>query len=263
MTTKSITLPHSALPDFNVSGHLNINFPDTIMSGASPKQILRYWVDDIYWRVRDAINYYYDEDAIYCDEISEELNNLSSLGHKAFVITYFGYTYSLIEDTVRFLDCLVDEKIRGIENITVAVCGIDSDEAYVLKEFLRLYHEIPQWNERQMCQEQCKGRIYEILYNLDTYSAPEVTINEEKTSEIPDQYKLLLSELVKLLNKFNLKAVDYTVPTCTPFSNSIKNILGLTDTRYREGLKELCKCNAITKVGACAYRINTEFLKCE
>lgn len=144
------------------SMNLDIDFPDDIMSDVSAKHIVRYWVDDIYWKARWAVECFYGKGTTYYDKIHDKLISFGT-SYKEFVASYFVDAYSNINAITNVLKTMLKDNMSDIEEIASIVCGTDSDELFIIQEFLKLYHGMSQWKEEQMYRVCCKGRLAQIL----------------------------------------------------------------------------------------------------
>lgn len=71
-------------------------------------------------------------------------------GDKNFVINLFNEVSTKISFLVPVLEDLVNKNIYGIEDIFIAVYGVDSDEVYTLRNFFTLNSKISEWDEDYM-----------------------------------------------------------------------------------------------------------------
>lgn len=55
-----------------------------------------------------------------------------------------------ISNLTPVLEDLVNKNIYGVEDIFIAVYGVDSDEVYALRRFLELNSRITEWDEDYM-----------------------------------------------------------------------------------------------------------------
>ena len=80
-------------------------------------------------------------------------------------------------------------------------------------------------------------------------------------NQIPIVYRDLFMELVTRMTYCNASDLDNSqlVNTGKPWSDSICNKLNWKKAMYQRGLKALCECNAIKKVGKGVYQINPNY----
>ena len=116
----------------------NTNFPGTVMSDITTKGLLGKWVDTIIFEIRYDI-------FKYC----AKTNNLDA-GDKDFVKSLFIETNNKILHLTPVLEDLCNEKLYGIEDIVIAIYGVDSDEVYTMRSFLYKIKHIKEWDENYM-----------------------------------------------------------------------------------------------------------------
>lgn len=130
----------------------NTNFSDNILSDMTIKGLLGKWTALINSHIKLCLcKYYMKTDNIDC-------------GDKNFVINFFNEVNTKISCLEPILEDLVNENIYGIEDIFIAVYGVDSDEVYTLRNFLTLNRKISKWNEYYMWND-CSSdeRLLKIL----------------------------------------------------------------------------------------------------
>lgn len=80
-------------------------------------------------------------------------------------------------------------------------------------------------------------------------------------NQIPNVYRQLFLELVSRMSYCDShdKNMGQLVNTGKPWSEAIMANLHWKEAMYNRGLKELCKCNAIKRVGRGVYQINPNY----
>lgn len=116
----------------------NTNFPDEIVSQISIKGLLGKWTQHINYRIIYALKKYH-----------MKTRNID-YGDVIFTKCLFEATFSEINYLTPILEDLTGEHIYGMEDIFIAVFGIQSDEIYSLRAFLKLYARIDNWDEDLM-----------------------------------------------------------------------------------------------------------------
>lgn len=116
----------------------NTNFPDNILSDMTIKGLLGKWTGLIDSDINNCLYKYY-----------MKTGNIDC-GDKNFVINLFNEVNTKISFLVPVLEDLVNKNIYGIEDIFIAVYGVDSDEVYTLRSFFTLNSKISEWNEDYM-----------------------------------------------------------------------------------------------------------------
>ena len=116
----------------------NTNFPDNILSDMTIKGLLGKWTELIDSDINNCLYRYY-----------MKTGNINR-GDKNFVINLFNEVSTKISFLVPVLEDLVNKNIYGIEDIFIAVYGVDSDEVYTLRNFFTLNSKISEWDEDYM-----------------------------------------------------------------------------------------------------------------
>ena len=130
----------------------NTNFSDGIMSDMTTKGLLGKWTALIESRVRCDIRKYY-----------MKTRNIDA-GDKNWIKSFFKDTMQFISYLTPILEDLVHKNIYGMEDIFIAVYGIQSDEVYLLREFLDLYKRMDEWDEDYMWNDcETNSRLYDIF----------------------------------------------------------------------------------------------------
>lgn len=85
-------------------------------------------------------------------------------GDKSLPKLYFRETENKINILTPVLEDLVNKNIYGIEDIFISVYGVDSDEVYGLRTFMKLFEKIDSWDEDYMWDD-CRSdkRMFHIL----------------------------------------------------------------------------------------------------
>lgn len=112
----------------------NINFSDEIMSEMTTKGLLGKWCETIFREIKYCLKNYYIK-----------TNNVG-VGCDNFVKTLFSETDSNINHITKLLEDLTIRELYGIEDIFIAVYGVQSDEVYTLRKFKELYEKIDEWD---------------------------------------------------------------------------------------------------------------------
>ena len=112
----------------------NINFPDSVMSDMTTKGLLGKWTEMVISDVQVAVFKYY-----------AETQNIDA-GDLNFVRSLFISTNDRIRAITPVLEDLCNRNLYGIVDITIAVFGVDSDEVFVLREFLKRMERINEWD---------------------------------------------------------------------------------------------------------------------
>lgn len=78
---------------------------------------------------------------------------------------------------------------------------------------------------------------------------------------IPTTYRSLFLELVTRMTYCSTADLGNSqlVNTGKPWSESIMHVLGWQKAMYQRGLRELCECGAIRKVGKGVYQVNPQY----
>lgn len=116
----------------------NTNFPDNILSDMTIKGLLGKWIELINFNINDCLYKYY-----------MKTRNIDC-GDKKFVINLFNEVSAKISFITPVLEDLVNKNIYGIEDIFIAIYGVDSDEVYTLRNFITLNSKISEWDEDYM-----------------------------------------------------------------------------------------------------------------
>lgn len=130
----------------------NTDFPDKVMSDMIPKGLLSKWVERIYWEAKFCLKKYYMK------------HHNIDCGHKEFVISLFEETHYKIFYITPVLEDLVNINLYGMEDIMIAIYGVDSDEVYAYRRFLTLYEKIGNWDTDFMWND-CSSdkRLFNII----------------------------------------------------------------------------------------------------
>lgn len=131
----------------------NVNFPNEIMSEMTTKGLLGKWLSYILSEIQRSLATYY-----------LKTGNVDA-GDFNFVVDRFKETREMVEYYLPVLHDLVEERISGLEDITIAVYGISSDEVFLVRRFQQLCISMPVWKEHQMWND-CKGdsRMKKIIH---------------------------------------------------------------------------------------------------
>ena len=116
----------------------NTNFPDNILSDMTIKGLLGKWTERIDSDINNCLYKYH-----------MKTRNIDC-GDKNFVINLFNEVSTKISFLVPALEDLVNKNIHGIEDIFIAVYGVDSDKVYTLRSFFTLNSKISEWDEDHM-----------------------------------------------------------------------------------------------------------------
>lgn len=130
----------------------NINFSDSILSDMTIKKLLIKWTELIKFDISYGLYKYY-----------MKTHNIDR-GDKNFVITLFNEISTKISFLTPVLEDLVNKNIHGIEDIFIAIYGVDSNEVYILRDFFKLNDKVNTWDEDYMWND-CNSdkRMLEIL----------------------------------------------------------------------------------------------------
>ena len=112
----------------------NTNFPDSVMSDMTTKGLLGKWTEMVISDVQWAVLKYY-----------AKTRNIDA-GDLNFVRSLFVTTNDKIKILTPVLEDLCNRNLYGIEDITIAVFGVGSDEVFVLREFLKRMQRINEWD---------------------------------------------------------------------------------------------------------------------
>ena len=112
----------------------NTNFPDSVMSDMTTKGLLGKWTDMVISDAQRAVLKYY-----------AKTRNIDA-GDLSFVRSLFVATNDKIKILTPVLEDLCNRNLYGIEDITIAVFGVGSDEVFVLREFLKRMQRINEWD---------------------------------------------------------------------------------------------------------------------
>lgn len=137
-------LDEKGLIEWDVDSFGNsISFSDNIMSSMTTKGLLSKWTNYLYHQMRYCLSKYY---MCVCNV---------DVGDKNYVVVQFKDIDNLIVRLIPVLEDLVDIRIKGMEDIFIAVYGIESDEVYVCRRFLYLFQMMDKWDEDFMWND-CK-----------------------------------------------------------------------------------------------------------
>ena len=117
----------------------NIDFPDSVVGSMTVKGLIGKWCDVIV------------SDVQYCltKHFFAAPHNVDA-GDVRFVQATFREANAKIQSLRPVLEDMVAENIYGIEDILIAVYGVQSDEVYMYRTFNSLLSKMPTWDRDYM-----------------------------------------------------------------------------------------------------------------